>query len=146
MPAVARAPYHHAIGVQFRLGSDPVQQRTDVLVGVLPEPAIVQLQEGLAVPGRPADVWIEQGDPQLVEPVVLPRQEMRAGLALRTAVDVHGDWALAGEACGRTVQESGKRSPVEALPADQLRLGKGRGVQAARLAVRPALDGARGDV
>src|SRR5436309_15113931 len=71
---------------------------------------------------------------------------MRPSLTFRAAMDVHGDRALAGEACGRTVQESGNRSPVEALPADQLWLGNCRGVQAAHLAVRPALDGARGDV
>src|SRR5207245_7042233 len=71
---------------------------------------------------------------------------MRAGLAFRAAVDVHGDGALAGEARRWAVQESGKHAPVETLPANQFRFGKVRHVQTARLAVSPALDGARGDV
>ncbi len=118
----------------------PVEQRADVLHRVLAQPAVVELGEGLAEAGRAAHVREQDRDAELVDQEVVAAEEGRPRLALGAAVDVDHHRPRAGEARRRLVQQAGDRATVEALPAHDLRLGEGGGVESAGLALGPALD------
>jgi hypothetical protein len=138
--------YHDPFGVQIRAGPDPVEQSADVPVGVLAQEAIVELEKGLAVPRRAADVGVDQGHAELVHEVVVAAEELRARLFLGSSVDLDPDRTLSRKARRRAIEEARDLKAVEALPGDGLRLGEGFSVESPGLAEGQSLEPSRGDV
>ena len=138
--AVRSADHADASLVEIGLLGDPVEQGADVLDGALAEHAVVELQVGLAVARRAADVGQDQHHAQLVDQVIEPAQEAGTELALGAAVNLDQHRPGAGKAgSGRPIDERGNLAAVEALVVDQDRLGERQRVQAAGLALGPAL-------
>ena len=82
-----------------RIGTQPVEVGSDVAHGILAQPGpVIQADEPLAVAGRAANVGEEDGDPELVDQVVVATHEAGARLRFRPAVDVHDQRPRAGEA------------------------------------------------
>src|SRR5260370_31579951 len=75
--AVTAAGDHDLVAVEVGIFLDPVQQRVNVFVGIVAMKAIVELQESLAVSGRAANVWINDGNAQFVEKIIVAREESR---------------------------------------------------------------------
>ena len=65
--AVGAAVDGHAVRVEVGLLGDPVEQGADVLDAVLALLGVVELQIGLAVAGRAADVRLDHRDAEFVQ-------------------------------------------------------------------------------
>ena len=141
--AVAAARHEHVVGVEVRSRADPLEQGSDVSVRPLPQGAVVELHERLPEAGRAPDVRKNQGDPQLLDVVVVAAQESGARLPLGPAVDVDDHRAAPRESRGRLVEKAGDLPSVEAGPVHQLGLGIVTRGEARGLALGPADERAR---
>ena len=146
VPAIAAAGDHHPAGVQVVALCDPIEQRPDVLVGVLPQKPIVEFKERFSIARRSTHVRIDQRDAQFVEKMVIASQKDRARLTLWTSVDIDDHRTLAGEPDRRPIQKSRKLAAVKGLPGDEPRFDEPRRIEPARFAARPTIDPAAGRV
>src|SRR6202050_5622364 len=141
MAAVAAAVCHDAAGIELRLRGDPVEKRVDVLVRVVAQHAVVELEESLTVAAGAADVGLQEGDAQDIDPVVIAPNVVGPGLPFGAAVDINDDGTLPGEfhRIG-LVEESTECETVEALPSDQRWLDEVCRIESAGFPFGPALE------
>src|SRR5215510_14595624 len=103
--------------------------------------AVIELQEGLAISCRAANVGKNQRHPQLIGIKIVPLQESGTELSFRPAVNVDDYRTLAGKLLGiRRVEETRDCLSVEGRPLDQLWFGESGRVQPAGFAGRPPVD------
>ena len=143
VPAIAAPGDHDARRVEIGTRCDPVDRGADVLDGVLPAHPVVQKGEGLSEARRAPDVGVQDRHTELVDEIVVAAEIRRARLSLRPSVNADDDRPLALERPRGRIEKSRDRAPVETLPADELGRPQGVRVQAAELALGPALDLAR---
>ncbi len=145
--AVAATGHGHARGVERGIGGDAVEERADVLDGILALESVVEGEEGFAEAGRAADVGHDEGDAQLVEEKIVPPLEDGPRLSLGAAVDADEHGPRAGEfrRIG-TIHEAGHFQTVEAPQRPGFGLGKGGRIEAAALAFRPPRERAGGGI
>ena len=144
--AVAAADHREAPAVAARVALEPLDHRADVLHGILAFETIVEREKRFPVTRRTAHVRIHQRDSEFVQIIIEPRLKARMRLPLGSAVNAYQHRARPRKARGiRPVNNRRNAQPIEALQLHHLWLDERRGIQSARLALRPALDFSRRD-
>src|SRR5260370_25518545 len=77
VPAVAASGDGDAVGIKIGLGGNPVKEGVDVLIGILSLEAVVEQGKALAVAGGPANVGIDQDNPELIQKEVVAPEKRR---------------------------------------------------------------------
>ena len=129
------------LGVAPAIARDPIEERPDILDGILPMKAVVQSEVGFSQTSRAADIWKEQRHPEFVEIIIVARLETRARLALGPAMNADQHGPRTGKFLAvRAIEKTGNLQSIEAGNADQFRLDERLRIQPASFTFRPALE------
>ena len=75
--AIAATDDSQSLAVESVVRPEPVDERADVLDGVLPSKTVVERKEGLPVAVRPSHVGKNQGRAEFVDEIIVPRLKNR---------------------------------------------------------------------